>query len=277
MPASLDTRLRDLLASFPSVLVGYSGGVDSTLLAVLARRVLGRERVLAVIGTSASLPGAQRDMAREIAARFDVPLQETATGELDDPDYVANRSNRCYFCKRELWGRLAAVARERGIAVVADGTNADDLDDHRPGLAAARERGIRSPLAEAGLTKADVRSLARSLEIPVWDAPAAPCLSSRIVYGLAVTPARLSQVERGEAILREAGVRGDLRVRHRGDEARIETAPTEFERVRVQRTEIGRRLLDLGFSRVTLDLRGYRRGSLLAGGEPPLEVLAARA
>ncbi|MBI3981453.1 MAG: ATP-dependent sacrificial sulfur transferase LarE [Gemmatimonadetes bacterium] len=277
MPAQSEARLVPLLASFPSVLIGYSGGVDSSLLAVLARRVLGRKRVLAVLGTSASVPDAQRNLARDVARRFDVPLEEVRTHELDDPDYVANRPDRCYFCKRELWSRLSGLARERGYAILADGTNADDLNDHRPGLAAAAERGIRSPLAEAGLTKGDVRVLARSHDIPVWDAPAAPCLSSRILYGLSVTPDRLRQVERGEAILRTAGVRGDLRVRHRGDEARIEIARAEFGCVRAQSAEIGARLLELGFRRVTLDLGGYRRGSLLAGGEPAVEVLAALA
>lgn len=269
-------RLEALLASFPSVLVGYSGGVDSGLVAVTARRVLGRDRVLAVTGTSASLPETQRAQAREIAGRFDVPWREEPTGELADPDYVANRPDRCYFCKRELWTRLSMVARARGLAAVADGTNVDDLGEHRPGVRAAGEFRIRSPLAESGLTKSDVRELARALEIPTWDAPAAPCLSSRILYGLAVTPERLRQVEAGEAVLRALGVRGDLRVRHRGAEARIEIAPAEFDRVRANRAAIADALHGLGFSVVTLDLVGYRRGSFLGGGEPELEVLAPR-
>ena len=263
-----------LLASFSSVLVGYSGGVDSALVAVLARRALGRDRLLAAIGTSASLPDAQRTQALDIAQAFDVPVLEVPTSELDDANYVANRPDRCYFCKRELWSKLAAVARARGLAVVVDGTHADDVVEHRPGMRAARESQIRSPLAEAGLTKVDVRTMARALGIPIWDAPAAPCLSSRVRYGLSVTPDRLRQVERGEAILRGAGVRGDLRVRHRGLEARIEVLPVEFDRVRANATEIGSALLELGFSLVTLDLEGYRRGSLLAGGQSRFEVLA---
>ncbi|HEX9580130.1 MAG TPA: ATP-dependent sacrificial sulfur transferase LarE [Gemmatimonadales bacterium] len=263
-----------LLASFSSVLVGYSGGVDSALVAVLARRALGRDRLLAAIGTSASLPDAQRTQALDIAQAFDVPVLEVPTSELDDANYVANRPDRCYFCKRELWSKLAAVARARGLAVVVDGTHADDVGEHRPGMRAARESQIRSPLAEAGLTKVDVRTMARALGIPIWDAPAAPCLSSRVRYGLSVTPERLRQVERGEAILRGAGVRGDLRVRHRGLEARIEVLPVEFDRVRANATEIGSALLELGFSLVTLDLEGYRRGSLLAGGQSRFEVLA---
>src|SRR5262249_40567887 len=154
--------------TFPSALLGYSGGVDSACLAVLLRQELGPDRMLAVIGRSASYPQAQWHTARDIAARFDIPLLEIETQELADPDYVANPTNRCFFCKRELWARLAAVADERGFAVVCDGTIADDLREHRPGRAAGLERGIRSPLAECGITKADVRAIAQSLGIPVW-------------------------------------------------------------------------------------------------------------
>jgi uncharacterized protein len=187
---------------------------------------------------------------------------------------VANAPSRCYFCKRELWTKLGAVARERGIAVVADGTNADDLGHHRPGLQAAAEFEIRSPLAEAGYTKADVRAEARALGIPVWDAPAAPCLSSRIRYGLSVTAGRLRQVEQGEALLRSLGVVGDLRVRHWGEEARIEVQPSQFPVVRAHRERVATELLGLGFQRVALDLGGYRSGSLLTGKAPELEALA---
>ncbi len=270
------TRLEAAVATYPSVLVGYSGGVDSALLAVVARKVLGRERMVAALGISASYPAVQHAQALDIARAFDLPLLEVPTDELDDPGYVANAPSRCYFCKRELWGKLGAVARERAIAVVADGTNADDLDQHRPGLRAAAEYGIRSPLAEAGYTKADVRAEARELGIPIWDAPAAPCLSSRIMYGLSVTPARLGQVEAGEAMLRSLGIKGDLRVRHRGDEARIEVAPSQLAVVRAQRERVAARLLELGFARITLDLGGYRRGSLLGAGPLELEVLAER-
>ena len=268
------SRLETLVAGFPSLLVGYSGGVDSTLLTVVARRTLGRGRILAALGISASYPALQHAQALEVARAFDLPLLEVPTDELDDADYVANAPSRCYFCKRELWTKLGAVARERGIAVVADGTNADDLGQHRPGLKAAAEFEIRSPLAEAGYTKADVRAEAREQGIPIWDAPAAPCLSSRIRYGLSVTPSRLKQVEQGEALLRSLGVTGDLRVRHWGDEARIEVLPSQFGVVRAHRERVTSTLLELGFRRVALDLGGYRRGSLLAGTEPELEVLA---
>jgi uncharacterized protein len=269
--------LAELLGTFPSVLVGYSGGVDSALVAVVARQVLGRDRAAAAIGRSASYPAAQYRPALAIARQFDLNLVEAATAELDDPEYTANRPDRCFFCKQELWAVLGRVARDRGFAIVADGTHAGDVTGHRPGARAGRAAGIRSPLLELGYTKDDVRREARALGIPVWDAPAAPCLSSRIQYGLAVTAGRLGQVEAGEAMLRAAGVRGDLRVRHRGEEARIEVGPDEFAVVRAGRDQIGARLLALGFRRVTLDLAGYRRGSLLGGDPDGLEILAERA
>ncbi len=270
------SRLEALVVTYPSVLIGYSGGVDSALLAVVARRVLGKTRSAAAMGVSASYPAVQREQAHAIARMFDLSLIEVATDELADPRYTANPSNRCYFCKQELWGKLVALARERRFAIVADGTNTDDLGEHRPGLAAAREHDIRSPLAEAGYTKADVRAEARELGLPIWDAPAAPCLSSRVQYGLPVTTRRLQQVEGGEALLRTLGVTGDLRVRHRGGEARIEVLPHEFSIVRRNRQVIGDRMLALGFARVTLDLRGYRRGSLLRQDGPEVELLAER-
>jgi uncharacterized protein len=256
--------LRALVRSFPSALLGYSGGVDSALLAVVLRQELGRERMLAAVGRSASYPAAQWAVARELAARFDVPLIELATHELEDPRYLANPTNRCFFCKSELWDRLVPEARARGLAVVCDGTNADDLREHRPGSAAGRRAGVRSPLADAGLTKRDVRAAARALGLPVWDAPAAPCLSSRVAYGIAITPERLAQVEAAEAYLRRLGVAGDLRVRHLGERARIEVEPRWIPWVRERLDAVAGRLRALGFAAVDLDPRGYRRGSLLA-------------
>jgi uncharacterized protein len=219
--------------------------------------------MLAVIGRSASYPEAQGRAARDIAARFDIPLLEIDTQELADPDYVANPTNRCFFCKRELWARLVVEAQARGLAVVCDGTIADDLREHRPGRAAGLERGVRSPLAECGLTKADVRAAARSLGLPTWDAPAAPCLSSRIAYGIAVTPSRLRQVERAEAYLRELGVTGDLRVRHHDRHARIEAERSWIPWLAERLGVITERLTALGFATVEVDPRGYRRGSLI--------------
>jgi uncharacterized protein len=244
-------------------LVGYSGGVDSACLAVVLRQELGPERMLAVIGRSASYPMAQWEAARNAAAQFDLPLLEVDTHELDDPAYAANPTNRCFFCKRELWARLTEVARARGLAVVCDGSIADDLLEHRPGRAAGAQAEIRSPLVEVGMTKAEVRAAARALGLSLWDAPAAPCLSSRVTFGLAITPSRLRQVEAAEAYLRSLGVTGDLRVRHRGDRARIEAEPVWIGWL-VARTEtITARLVALGFPAVEIDPRGYRRGSLI--------------
>jgi pyridinium-3,5-biscarboxylic acid mononucleotide sulfurtransferase len=260
--------VRDLVRAFGSALVGYSGGVDSALLAVVLRQELGRDRMVAVSGRSASYPASQWAAARTVAERFDVPLVEIDTHELDDPSYAANPTNRCFFCKTELWSRLVPEARARGLAVVCDGTNADDLQEHRPGHAAGRAAGIRSPLAEVGMTKADVRAASRALGLPTWNAPAAPCLSSRVVYGLAITPARLAQVEQAEAHLRAIGVTGDLRVRHHGRRARIEVEPAWIPWLQERLEMLTARLIELGFEVVEVDPRGYRRGSLLHGLGP---------
>jgi pyridinium-3,5-biscarboxylic acid mononucleotide sulfurtransferase len=256
-------RLESHVGSYGRVLLGYSGGVDSALLAVVATRVLGPGRFLAVIGRSASYPGAQWRIALELATRFAIPLLEVDTHELADPRYLANPTNRCYFCKSELWRVLGAVAAERGYDVLMDGTNADDLGEHRPGYRAGQERHVRAPLAELGWTKAMVREAAHAHGIPIWDAPAAPCLSSRVAYGLAITPERLRQVELAEAFLRGLGVQGDLRVRHHGSRARIEVLAAERDRLTGVWGQVEDRFGELGFPAVELDPRGYRRGSLL--------------
>jgi uncharacterized protein len=230
---------------------------------VAGTQALGSAGFLAVIGRSASYPEAQWRTARDVAQRFEVPFLELETHELDDPAYLRNAPDRCYFCKSELWTRLSAVARARG-AVVIDGTNADDLRQHRPGLRAAAEHQVHSPLVELGWSKADVRAASRRLGLPTWDAPAAPCLSSRVRYGLAITPERLRQVEEGEAYLRDLGVTGDLRVRHLDRVARIEVGAGEQPRVRERWAEVEERFGELGFDRVELDPEGYRRGRLLA-------------
>jgi len=246
------------------VVLGYSGGVDSALLAVVGTRALGEDRFLAVTGRSSSYPEVQYRNAVELAGQFEVPLLEINTHELEDSRYLSNSPDRCYFCKSELWTRLQEVARERGFDAVIDGTNADDVGEHRPGLRAAAEHHIRSPLAELGWTKRDVRQAARELELPTWDAPAAPCLSSRVLYGLEITSERLRQVEEGEAFLRSLGVTGDLRVRHHGRKARLEVTPDQMDRLRAQWSSIDAEFSSLGFDEVELDPAGYRRGALLA-------------
>ena len=230
----MSDRLADLRAAvrgYRSALLGYSGGVDSALLAVVLRQELGPERMVAAIGRSASYPAAQWAAARDVAARFDVPVVEVETQELDDQNYLANPTNRCFFCKTELWGRLTALAAARGFAVVCDGTNADDLHEHRPGYAA----GARA----------------------------------RVQYGLEITPRRLRQVEDGEAYLRRLGIRGDLRVRHRDQVARIEVEPAWIPWIEERIPEIERFLKGLGFGAVEVDPRGYRRGSLLQDRPAP--------
>lgn len=262
-------ELRAVVGTLPSALLGYSGGIDSALLAVVMRQELGPSRMLAAIGRSASYPMAQWEEARSLAATFDVPLVEVETHELDDPRYLANPTNRCFFCKSELWQRLGAVARERGCAVVCDGTNVDDLREHRPGRAAGVAAAVRSPLAEAKLSKADVRAAARELGLPNWNAPASPCLSSRVLYGLSITPRRLGQIERAETLLRRMGVAGDLRVRHRGDRVSIEVEPGWVVWVESRILEIRAAFREFGIQDVAVDPRGYRRGSLILDHAAP--------
>jgi len=198
---------------------------------------------------------------------------EVNTDEMSDPRYAANPVNRCYFCKNELWGRLTPVAEERGLAVIVDGTNADDRSDHRPGRQAARERGVESPLAELGFTKDDIRSLSKRRGIQTWSQPSSPCLSSRLPYGTAVTPERLQRVERAEAALRALGITGNLRVRYFGEMARVELdAPVlEVWQAGVRRAQLERAVREAGFAEVEVDPRGFRSGNLnvLAGVTSP--------
>ena len=205
-----------------SVLIGFSGGVDSAYLACVALSALGPEKTLAVIGRSASYPLEQWTRAREVADQFGIPVLEINTDEISDPRYAANPNNRCYFCKTELWSLLTPIAKARGIAVVIDGTNADDLHGHRPGKKAAIEYGVLSPLAELGFTKDEIRALSHERGIPTHATPSSPCLASRLPYGTEVTPLRLGKVASAERVLREIGVTGDLRVRYYGETARIE-------------------------------------------------------
>ena len=247
-----------------SALLGFSGGVDSAYLAVVALETLGRERFLAVIGRSASYPEEQWLQARAVADRFAIPVLELDTRELDDPSYSANPTNRCYFCKSELWNRLVPLARERGFASVLDGTNADDLADYRPGAAAAAELRVESPLAAVGLTKAEIRLLSRRRGLSGWDRPSSPCLSSRIPYGTAVTTGRLRQIEAAERALRDLGITGDLRVRYHGDLARVELSRAELGRwlSAASHDTLRDAVRSAGFRRVAIDLAGFRSGSL---------------
>jgi uncharacterized protein len=253
------------LEALPSIVVAYSGGVDSAYLAWAAHRILGA-RALAVTAESESYPERHRAMALSIAAQFQIAHEVVHTRELDRPGYRANGPDRCYHCKHELYGRLSEMARERGFAAVADGNNADDRGDYRPGRRAAREFGVLSPLDEVGLTKSDIRDLSREAGLPCWDEPASACLSSRIPYYSEVTDAKLRQIEAAEAAVRELGFRV-VRVRHHGDLARLELARDEMPRALdagVSRA-IDAALTRLGFRFVSLDLKGYRTGSLNEG------------
>lgn len=255
--------LQGHLQGLGRVVLGYSGGVDSAFLAAVAARTLGPDRFLAVLGVSPSLSSDQADLARGLAGRLGIAFKELPTTELDDPRYRANATDRCFYCKSELWSRLVQLAADLGYDVVIDGTNADDLAEHRPGLRAAAESGVRSPLAELGWTKADIRAAARDLGLSVWNAPAAPCLSSRIRYGLEVSEERLRQVEATEAWLRRLGVEGDLRVRHHGARATIEVRPDQTPLLEERWADVRSFFRDQGFAAVERDPRGYRRGSLL--------------
>jgi len=263
MTLALHDRLDELrrwMDQWSSALVAYSGGVDSALVAAVAHAQFG-ERALACIGVSPSYPLREQRAAIDQAEQLGLPYRLVETEEHLDPDYQANAGDRCFYCKTELYGRLREIADAEGWDIVLDGTNRDDLGDHRPGRVAATNQAVRSPLAELGVTKPQVRELARRLGLPVWDKPAMACLSSRVPAGVTITPELLRQIEAAEDVLAAAGFR-QFRVRHHGDLARIELPPEDIPRAVATRESLAAGIQRAGYRFVCIDLAGFRSGSL---------------
>lgn len=256
-------ELEKIVAPHGSALVAFSGGVDSSLALAITARALPKEKVLAVTSNNETYLPSELDQAKAFVRSLGIEHLVIDTRELDNPNYAENPSNRCYFCKQTLYGDLKKLAGERGYSCVIDGANADDEGDYRPGRKAAQELKVVSPLSMAGVGKAEVRELAKHLGLPTWDKPALACLSSRFPYGQEITAEKLAQVARAEEFLRLQGYR-QVRVRHHGEIARLEVGVDEIDRAFAEREEISSELLESGFLYVTLDLAGYRSGSLNA-------------
>ena len=264
-------RLRNILADMGDIIIGMSGGVDSVLLSKVAHEVLDH-KALAVTADSPSLPRRELQEAIELAKLAGIRHRVIKTEEVYDPRYAANPNNRCYYCKSELFTQLDGLAEADGFHWIAYGENIDDLGDHRPGAVAAGEHGVRAPLKEAGLTKADIRALAQHLGLPIWDKPAFACLGSRFPYGTEITPEKLAQVEAAEEVMWELGFR-QYRVRYHDEVARIEVPPDDMPRLLEQAPEVVERFRrEASFIHIAMDLAGYRRGSMNEKSSAPISL-----